>query len=378
MAPIRQESDEVPGTAGDAPAVLVVDDEEPIRRAVGKSLAQLGYRVLLAGTAQEALEILRHQRVAVVILDLHLPGTSGMLLLPEVLELDPNLAILILTGDHDARNVATAMRGGAFDYLTKPVVLEELGNTVGRALQHRADQIERIEMRRWLQEEVADRRAAVQEEHRRIEQLATTALGLLVATLEAKDRFMAGHSVRVAQLSASIAAELGHSDDEIELVRTAGRLHDLGMIVVPDRILSKSEPLTDAEIADVRRHPIAGFELLNPLPDLAAVAAIVRSHHECWDGEGYPDGLSAEAIPWGGRIVAAAEIYDALVTDRVYRSRRMTPDEACSRMDLLAGQALDPRVQRALTAVVQRRRALEFLPDNNAVGNPAPSSSPDR
>jgi HD-GYP domain-containing protein (c-di-GMP phosphodiesterase class II) len=108
---------------------------------------------------------------------------------------------------------------------------------------------------------------------------------------------------------------------------------------------------------------VVGDLLLQQHPDMDEVARFVRGHHERWDGKGYPDGLAGPAIPWGGRILAAAEIYDALVTDRVYRPNRLTPEAACLRMQDLTGTVLDPEVYRALAAVVARRQALEFLPD---------------
>jgi response regulator RpfG family c-di-GMP phosphodiesterase len=343
--------------------ILVLDDDESVRNVTGRLLAQRGYRVLLAASAEEGLAALRRQRVDCLLLDLQLPDMSGMDLLPNLLEVDPNLAVVVLTGDLQAPSAAAAMRSGVVDYLTKPVEIVRLSQAVEGALLHHEHQIERQEMQRWLREEVAERREEVLEERERLEQLATSALEVLVTILEAKDRFMAGHSVRVAQLAASIASELGHPDDEIEQVRTAGRLHDLGMIVVRDRVLNKQGPLTEEEFEEIRHHPLAGYELLQPHPNLTEVARFVRSHHERVDGGGYPDGLAGDQIPWGARILAAAEIYDALITDRVYRPQRMTPDEAWDKMEELAGSGIDRAVQRALGAVIARRRVLEFLPD---------------
>jgi putative nucleotidyltransferase with HDIG domain len=256
------------------------------------------------------------------------------------------------------------MQSGVVDWLTKPFGLDDLGPAIRGALKHRQEQLQRKETEQWLRQEVVERRAALQSEHHKLEYHATSALEVLVAALEAKDRFMAGHSARVGQLAASLAAELGRNDDEIELVRTAGRLHDLGMISVSDRVLNKNTALSEAEFEQIRQHPVVGDQLLRQHPELGEVARFARSHHERWDGTGYPDGLAGRDIPWGGRVLAAAEIYDALVTDRVYRPNRMTPEEACVRMEELSGTVLDPEVHLALASVIARRQALEFLPED--------------
>lgn len=346
-----------------AVTILLVEDEEPLRQVWAKVLVRLGYRVMLTGTAEEALTVLRHERVTCLLLDLHLPGMGGIALLPEAFELDPTLAVIVVTGDREASTATAAMQSGVVDWLTKPFGLEDLGPAIERALEHREQQLQRKETEQWLRQEVAERRAALHAERQNLELLATASLEVLVSALEAKDRFMAGHSARVGQLAASLAAELGRTDDEVELVRTAGLLHDLGMISVSDRVLNRNGMLTEAEFEQIRQHPVIGDQLLRQHPNLEDVARFVRSHHERWDGKGYPDGLAGTDIPWGGRILAAAEVYDALVTDRVYRPNRMTPEEAGLQMAGLAGTAIDPEVHQALATVIARRHALEFLPD---------------
>jgi HD-GYP domain-containing protein (c-di-GMP phosphodiesterase class II) len=169
----------------------------------------------------------------------------------------------------------------------------------------------------------------------------------------------------VAQLAASIAAKTGRSDEEVELVRQAGLLHDIGMIAVPEGLLSKEGPLTPAEFEEMKRHTVVGSQILAPLPNLGGLAAFVRGHHERWDGKGYPDGLSGEAIPWGARLIAAAEVYDALATARPYREQ-LTPELAVERMHDLIGSVLAPEVHQALAAVVESGAALIFVADERS------------
>jgi len=197
------------------------------------------------------------------------------------------------------------------------------------------------------------------------ERLSVATLEALVNALEAKDPYLRGHSARVADLSAMVAAEFGCPDEQVETVRTGGRLHDIGKIGIREEILNKQGPLTEEEFEHVKQHVTVGSQILSPLVHLRDVIGFVRSHHERWDGSGYPDRLEGEAIPLGARIVGAAEIFDALTTARPYQEK-MPPEMAVERMRDLIGAVIDPAVHRALEAVVTRRQTLVFLDDSRA------------
>ena len=341
--------------------LLVVDDEEAIRRSMRKYLALQGYEVATAASGEEALTVLGRQKVAGMLLDVNLPGISGVDLVPRILELEPSVAILMLTAVNDATSAALCMQRGALDYLLKPVDLTDLGRAIENALQKRRTRLETRQMTQRLEEEEAlrgvEKRIAADQER-----ISVATLDALVNALEAKDLYLRGHSARVADLSASVAAQLGCGDELIEAVRTAGRLHDIGKIGIREEILNKHGPLTDEEYEHVKQHVLVGSQILAPLVHLREVITYVRSHHERWDGFGYPDRLSGERIPLGGRIIAAVEIYDALTTSRPYQEK-MEPDTAVQRMRDLVGTVLDPAVHRALETVVSQRQALVFLDD---------------
>ncbi|MDX2121290.1 MAG: response regulator [Gemmatimonadota bacterium] len=347
----------------DAPiSVLVVDDEEPIRNALKKFLNQQGYDVLTAPSGDEALRILQRQKISVVLLDVRMPGKSGIDLVPLLLELEPSVAILMLTAVNDATTAALCMQRGAMDYLTKPIDLSDLARAILRAIRRRDSQIEQANLNQWLKEEVAVRTAELRRERAKLERLSVATLEALVNALEAKDPFIRGHSARVADLGAMIAAELGMNDEQVEQVRMAGRLHDIGKIGIREDILTKEGPLTADEYELVKQHVVIGSQILAPLAHLGDVIAFVRSHHERWDGQGYPDRLRGEEITLGARVLGAAEIFDALTTARPYQEK-MPPDVAVERMRDLAGSVLDPGVYQALEAAVRRRQALVFLDD---------------
>ncbi len=341
-------------------SVLVVDDEEPIRNALKKFLTQQQFEVYTAGSGDEALQQLKRHKVALMLCDIRMPGTSGVDLVPQAIEIEPELAILMLTAVNDATSAALCMQRGAMDYLTKPIELSDLGRAVQRALKRREMLLESRQLNQWLKEEVTTRTAELQRERMKLEQIAVATLEALVNALEAKDPYMRGHSARVADLSATIAAQLGLGDEEVEQVRVAGRLHDIGKIGTRESVLNKQGALTPDEFEHVKQHVVIGSQILAPLPHLEHIIPMVRSHHERWDGTGYPDGVRGEAIPIGGRIIAAAEIYDALCTARPYQEK-MTPEQAADRMADLAGTVLDPQVYQAIATVVSRRHTLVFL-----------------
>jgi putative nucleotidyltransferase with HDIG domain len=343
--------------------LLVVDDEEGIRRSMRKYLSLRGYEVVTAASGEEALLVLAQKPVAGMLLDVNLPGVSGVDLVPRFLELAPEVAILMLTAVNDATSAALCMQRGALDYLLKPVDLTHLGRALDHALQKRQARLERRETSRWVAQDAAahpGERLAGQADQERI---SVATLDALVNALEAKDPYLRGHSARVADLSAGVAAQLGCDDELIEAIRTAGRLHDIGKIGIREQILNKQGPLTDEEYEHVKQHVVVGSQILAPLVHLQEVIAYVRAHHERWDGFGYPDRLAGERIPLGGRVIAAAEIYDALTTSRPYQEK-MSPDIAVERMRDLVGTVLDPAVHAALEGVVAQRQALVFLDDS--------------
>jgi putative two-component system response regulator len=348
--------------SGGPVTLLVVDDEEAIRSALRRYLVQQGYEVALAASGDEAMELVRRQKVTGILLDVNLPGTNGVDLVPRLLELEPTVAILMLTAVNDATSAALCMQRGAFDYLLKPIDLAHLGRAIGRALARRHAVLEGQQINQWLKEEVALRVAERRVAQATQERISVATLEALVNALEAKDPYLRGHSARVADLSASVAAHLDRPDEEIEAIRTAGRLHDIGKIGIREEILHKKGPLSDDEYEHVKQHVLVGCQILSPLIHLHGVIALVRSHHERWDGSGYPDRLAGGAIPLGARIIGAVEIYDALTTARPYQEK-MPPEDATERMRELVGSALDPAIHDALEAVVARRQALVFLDD---------------
>jgi putative nucleotidyltransferase with HDIG domain len=340
----------------------VVDDEEALRNALAQYLRYRGFDVRTAEGGPAALRELKKGGVSLMLLDVRMPGMSGVDVVPEALEIEHDLAILMLTAVSDATTAAVCMQRGAFDYLTKPIELTDLGAAVDRALRRRDTQIQSTGITSWLKEEVSRQTQEIEAKQVRLQQVTTATLEALINALEAKSEYLSGHSARVAAYSANIAQELGLTDEQVEQVRIAGRLHDLGKIGVKESVLDKRGPLTPEEYQHVQQHVLIGVQILAPLRHLGPIVDYVRAHHEHWDGSGYPDALAGEDIPLGGRIICAAEIYDALTTARPYQEK-FEPDAAIERMRMLAGSVIDPRVLDGFAASVGRRQMLVFLGD---------------
>lgn len=344
--------------------VLVVIHDNGARKAVERYLSENGYTVEVADQGTDALSLLYERKPGIALVDIDLPHMTGAELVTKALEADPDLVIVVITEVDDATNAAICLQRGALDYLTKPVDLDRVRVSIDRAMRVRSTEIQSQGISEWLKHELVERTSELERERQRLEQVNTATLEALLNALEAKYPDFVGHSMRVADLSATIAAELGLSDDEVEAVRAAGRLHDIGRVGIKDAVLSKKGPLTKQEQSHVREQVVIGFQILSPLEHLGSVREFVKSHHEHWDGSGYPEGLKGEDIPLGARILCTAEIFDAITSPRPYQEP-MSSERAMELMYRLAGTTLDKTVVDGLAQAVKRHRTLVFFEDHS-------------
>jgi putative two-component system response regulator len=345
---------------GNTPRILVVEDEEAVRGAFQRFLQSRGYDVRVVDTAEAGLQALAAERFTVALFDIHLPGMTGIEAVPAALTTDPELAVIMLTAVDDAMTATAAIGHGALDYLVKPIELADLETALKRALHKRSLQIEQQRVERLIREEVVLRTAELEKEKQALRELTMNIARSLINAMEAKDLYLRGHSHRVAELGASVAEELGLDADMVEHVRLAGQLHDVGKIGIRESVLNKPDKLTAQEFEHVKDHVRMGMEILAPLTHLERVLSFVHDHHEHWDGSGYPRGLKGDAITIGGRILAAADAFDAVTSRRAYREA-LSQRAAVEYLQAHVGTLLDPRVYAALRSVVERRRAMEFI-----------------
>lgn len=342
--------------------MLVVDDEETIRLALSKFLRSRGFNVQTADSGSAALDLLRGGKYVLMLCDVRMPGVTGVELVPQALAVDPELAIVMLTAVNDAPTAAEVLSAGAMDYLMKPIELADLQQAIERVLHRRDLSIEQRNVERLIREEVELRTAELEREKRALRALSVDTVEALINALEAKDAYLRGHSQRVAHLAAAIAQDMGLDANTVEDVRLAGRLQDVGKIGIRESVLNKPGPLTTEEFDHVREHVRISVDILTPLRHLGQAVLYVHDHHEHWDGGGYPRGLSGEHISLGGRILCAADAFDALTSVRSYRGA-LTPEATIDFLAAHSGDLVDPAVFEMLATVVRRGRALVFIDD---------------
>ncbi len=340
--------------------ILIVDDEDMIRSALGKFLRSRGFEVTTCDSGAAALDALRAERFGVMLADVHMPGMSGLELVPLALGFDSDLAVMMLTAVNDAPTATEALAQGAMDYLMKPIELGDLATAVERALHKRDLSIEQRKVERLIREEVAAQTEELGRERQALHSMVVDTVRALVHAAEAKDPFLRGHSDRAADLAASIGTAMGMSDDDVDMLRLAGRLMDVGKIGIRESVLNKPGPLTDEEFDHVKDHVRIGLEILSSIKPIAHTLSAIEGHHEHWDGSGYPRGLKGDDIPIGGRILTAADVFDALTSHRAWRDP-LTPPEAIDFLAERSGSLLDPDVFAMLKSVVTRRKTLYFL-----------------
>ena len=336
--------------------ILIVDDEETIRLALRKFLRSRGYEVEVAGSGDQAMQILDRESFSLMLCDVRMPGMTGVQVVPEARKKDQDLAIIMLTAVNDAATATEVLASGATDYLMKPVELADLQQAVDRALLKRDELIEERRLDMWIREEVALRTAELEREKESLRLMSVSIAETLINAMEAKDLYLRGHSQRVAELAGQLAEELGLDASACEDLRVAGRLHDVGKIGIREAILNKPGSLTPEEFEHVKRHVQIGLDILAPLFHIKQPLKYVEHHHERWDGVGYPLGLVGEAIPMGARILCAADTFDALTSKRAYREP-LEPRAALEHLRVDVGKQFDPCVYDALVRVITKRLA---------------------
>lgn len=332
----------------DPPAVLIVDGVDINRCLLRGILRPEGYRVLEAATPAEALVLLEREKVDLVVLELMMPGMSGPDLCRRVKQQRGSrfTPVLILTSLQGKENEIAGMDSGADEFLVKPLHPDVVRARVKAMLRHK-EAVDSLEQ-------------------------AEGVLLALARAIEHRDEMTIGHCERLASLSVKLGLALGLPRSQMLALHRGGYLHDIGKVAIPDGILFKPGPLTPDERRVMETHVIRGEEICRSVRTLAPVLPIIRSHHERWDGSGYPDGLKGEETPLLARILQVADIYDALTSERPYKEA-MSPGDALTVLDQEAAKGWrDPELVRLLRKVceipaaetadeVSMRRSIEAL-----------------
>ncbi|NIR43822.1 MAG: response regulator [Gemmatimonadetes bacterium] len=346
-----------PAAAMPAPAdspVILVDDEESVVSLLTKVLEEEGYPVEGFDSGQEALQRIEEGGVALMVTDIRMPDMDGMQLASLALEEDPDIAVLVLTGAPDTTSAVESLRLGVDDYLLKPVAVDDLVVAVGRALRRRSLSLYRHQIEAWLRAEVDKRMEQVERQAEELQEMSLATLRALIRAMEAKDPYLKGHSEKVAELGVKMAIHLDLESHEIEEVRIACLLHDIGMIAIRESVLHKEARLSDEEYRHVQEHAEIGASILRPLTNLGGALDFVRCHHERLDGTGYPRGLAGDEVPQGAQIVGVAEIFVSMTETRPHRQAH-PQEKALEMLRSVSGKWYASDVVEALDAVVQGR-----------------------
>jgi putative two-component system response regulator len=355
----------------EASRVLVVDDEPVIRHILRQRFLAEGYDCEEAANAEEALSKLASDSAELVVLDINMPGKSGVELLPEVKHLYPDTVIIMATALADTTTAINCMRGGAYDYLVKPFNLDEVAIIAQRGLEKRRLELENRDYQQYLEKMIAERTAELGQAVGKIKLASLDTIHRLARAAEYKDENTGAHIQRISQYSALIARKMGLGDNEVENILYAAPMHDVGKIGIPDNILLKAGSLGADEWEIMKKHTVIGAEILrgSEAEFIRLAEVIALTHHEEWDGSGYPQGLKGTEIPLAGRIVAIADVFDALTSNRPYKTSHSV-EESMNIIREKRGTQFDPDVVDAFFAVKDEILATREKYRNEQVGKP--------
>jgi len=311
--------------------ILVVDDNEPTRELLRDSLRSAGYEVISAKNGKEALQKVKEETLDLILLDVMMPEVDGYEVCAKLKgdEETRLIPIVMLSVLSDLSDKMRAIEVGADDFLNKPVSRIELLTRVRSLVRVK-----------YLNEALEN---------------VKNVIFSLSAAIEANDPYVRGHSERVSQRSAYFAKQLGLSDKVQDILMNAGMLHDLGKIGISRDILHKPGPLTESEFAQIKAHPLYSEKICQPLRSTSLLLPIIRHHQERYDGKGYPDRLEGKNIPLGARILAITDAYDALTSERPYRSA-LSKEEALKVLKEGAGTQWDPELIKKFISMLTREK----------------------
>jgi putative two-component system response regulator len=328
--------------------VLCVDDEPIILKLMARLLSSPTMEVITCGDPHVALEAFDRSHFDLVITDIRMPTMDGHALVQRIRGRDPQVPVLVVTGQGTVENALEMLRHGASGMLLKPFTSEELRRNVDEVLARA------IAMRESLQ-------------YRFVAPILDALAFALSTAIEKRNLETAEHCRGIGDYGLRMARALGLDEPMQTTIRIGGFLHDVGKIGVKDSILLKPGPLTDDEMAEMRLHAANGAEILGIHQSLDGIAMIVRHHHERWDGSGYPDHLAGREIPMGARIIAVADVFSAMTSDRPYR-KALPLDHAWAELRRHAGSQFDPEMVEVFDVIAGGE---EFPRETDAAGTAA-------
>ncbi len=328
------------------PTILLVDDEENNLKLLIRTFRN-EFNTLTAKNGQEAIDMVNKygNNIALIVSDQIMPVKTGVQFLTEITPQFPNIVKILLTGYSDSNDIISAINScSLYQYVLKPFEPDNLKFIVNTGLS---------------KYNLASSNEAMLKDLR---ELFYKTLKSISAALDSKDPYTHGHSMRVTLYSLILAKELNLDEKMLEEIETAGLLHDIGKIGIPQSILCKPGKLTDEEFAIMKSHPEQGEKMLNGIKKLSIISNWLKTHHERWDGKGYPLGLSGEDIPLSARIIALADTYDAMTSTRSYR-KALDHSVAIAEIKKCAGSQFDPSLAEIFVRIEDKIKAAKNNPE---------------
>lgn len=299
--------------------ILIVDDERQIRNLLSRYLEMNGHRCTIASNAGEARRIIDNKTFELILCDVNMPGESGIDFIKHALGRYPDTAAVMVTALDDPAFAEAALEMGAYGYIIKPFKPNEILINVANALRRRKLEIQSRTHRKELERTVLERTKALRLALRNVRRSMEGIIHAMALAIETRDPYTAGHQARVTKLAMTIGRELNMPLKQVEAIRMAGMIHDVGKIAVPAEILSKPGKLTNIEFSLIKTHPTVGYHILKDIDFPHPIAQIVLQHHERLDGSGYPKGAAKDEILIQAKIIAVADVVEAMASHRPYR-----------------------------------------------------------
>ncbi len=300
--------------------ILVVDDDATLRMVISEALSACSYDIQDACDVPSAKELIMHNNYDLIISDVVMPGESGVELLSWSKANDVKSSFIIMTGHAELNAIADALNYGASYFLRKPFRPMALIEAVSKILENERLRRQNDELRTKLARYNEQLEKDIKEAKLENQKLYMATLTSLTNAIDARDEYTCKHSSSVADLAQSLARNMGMSETFQSTIRTAGQLHDIGKIAIPEHILLKPAKLTGEEYALIKEHPVQGERILRPIPEFETILPAIRHHHERFDGYGYPDNLVGDDIPLIARIISVCDTWNAMRTNRPYRA----------------------------------------------------------
>ncbi len=360
----------------DRPRVLLVDDEPRVRELLARHLTNKGFDCIQAEDGLVALECIEADSPHLVVTDIKMPRMDGMELLRRLTGDGVELPVVLITSMADVKTAVEALTMGAAEYLMKPFNLDEVTIAVERALEHHRLRQENRRYQQDLERMVRDKTRDLRAKNRQIEEQARSlekalvdqrgALHSLVAAVEAWDGDVSQHNARVQNYAIRLGQTMGLSADELQNLSWGALFHDVGKIAVPLEIITKPGRLTAEEWEKMKVHPLKGYQIISSIPSMKEAAKIVLYHHERYDGHGYMAGRQGDEIPLGARIFSVVDTFDAMTSNRPYRTPASV-EVSLEEIRACAGSQFDPAVVDAFLSVrvkdlekIRSRRSLNL------------------